>query len=153
MPKRIMVINDTMEILELFRDILVSEGYEVTLHAYGAQEVDDVRRVKPDLIISDYPPLDRELQGWQFVQKVKMSRDTASIPIVVCTTNLRAIGDNQSWMTTKGIIVVPKPFEVDELLRAVEQQIGKADEQDQGPFDQINPDLMSTPGGDGSSES
>ncbi len=39
MPKLIMVVNDTEEILDLFREILTGEGYEVSLHAYGKREI------------------------------------------------------------------------------------------------------------------
>ncbi len=64
MPKLIMVVNDTEEILELFREILTGEGYEVSLHAYGKREIQEVERIAPDVIISDSPPLDREQYGW-----------------------------------------------------------------------------------------
>ncbi len=67
MAQRIMVVNDTLEIMDLFRDILANEGYEVTTHPYGPRDLDEVRQMKPDLIISDWPPLDRELHGWQFI--------------------------------------------------------------------------------------
>jgi len=127
MAQRIMVVNDTLEIMDLFRDILANEGYEVTTHPYGPRDLDEVRQMKPDLIISDWPPLDRELHGWQFVQKLKMARDTAGIPIIVCTTNLRSIQDNQSWMTSKGIRVVAKPFDYDDLMVAVREQLGKGE--------------------------
>jgi DNA-binding response OmpR family regulator len=133
MAKLIMVINDTQEILDLFRDLLTMVGYEVSLHAYGKREIGEVRTVGPDLIISDWPPLERELYSWQFIQMLKMTPDTAKIPVVVCTTNLRSIEDNQAWLTSKGMRVVPKPFEVDELLGAVESLIGKADEPEPGP--------------------
>ncbi len=145
MAKLIMVVNDTQEILQMFRELLTSEGYEVSLHAYGKREVDEVRRLQPTLIISDWPPLDREQYGWQFIQMLKMSRETARIPIVVCTTNLRAIQDNQAWMTAKGILVVPKPFEIDELLQAVESLIGKANEPGPGPNATAFPSIADQP--------
>ena len=128
MAKLIMVVNDTQEILDMFRELLTSEGYEVSLHAYGKREIDEVRRINPTLIISDWPPLEREVYGWQFIQMLKMAPDTGRIPIIVCTTNLRAIQDNQAWMASKGIRVVAKPFEIGELLEAVESLIGKANQ-------------------------
>ncbi len=133
MPKLIMVVNDTQELLDMFRDLLVEQGYEVSLHAYGKRETEEVVRIAPDLIISDWPPLDREVYGWQFLQMLKMNRATAHIPVVVCTTNLRSIQDNQAWMASKGIRVVAKPFDVDELYMAIKSLIGEADEPATGP--------------------
>ena len=141
MAKLILVVNDTQEILALFRDLLTGAGYEVSLHAYGKREIGEVQKIAPDLIISDWPPLDREVYGWQFVQMLKMTRETAHIPIIVCTTNLRSIQDNQAWMTSKGILVVAKPFDIDDLLSAVEELLGKADAAGLGPLATAMPDL------------
>jgi DNA-binding response OmpR family regulator len=120
MSSKIMVINDTQEILELFAEILQSEGYEVSLHSYSTRELDDVRRAAPDLIISDHPPFQEE-KGWQFVQKLKMSRDVADIPVIICTTSLKWLRANvdEGWLAAKRITIVPKPFNVDELLQEV----------------------------------
>ena len=148
MAKLIMVVNDTQEILDMFRELLTSEGYEVSLHAYGKREIDEVRRINPTLIISDWPPLERELYGWQFIQMLKMARDTARIPIIVCTTNLRAIQDNQAWLTAKGIRVVAKPFEIDDLLQPIEGLIGKANEPDLSPTATATPVISGPPTGE-----
>jgi CheY-like chemotaxis protein len=79
---------------------------------------------------------------------LKMAPDTARIPIVVCTTNLRAIQDNQAWMASKGIRVVAKPFEIGELLEAVESMIGKANQPGLGPTAPAIPGMSSAPTGE-----
>ena len=129
MAKKILVINDTQEILQLFADILITEGYEVALHSYSTRDIDLVRKVAPDLIISDHPPTD-EKQAWQFLQKLKMTRETARIPVVLCTTNSKTIMEGEGHLAAKGVIVVLKPFDIDDLLEAVATQIGKAWEDD-----------------------
>jgi CheY-like chemotaxis protein len=120
MPQRILVVNDTKEILELFREILAEEGYEVFLYSYGIQDLDEVERVAPDLIILDYIT-QREEPGWQLLQKLKMRRSTASIPVVICTTAVKLTEELQGHLTTKGVAVVHKPFDIDDLVRAVQQ--------------------------------
>ncbi len=134
-PKHIMVINDTQEILQLFHDLLTPEGYSVSLHTYSMRELDDVRREKPDLIISDHPPF-REEEGWQFLQKLKMSPDVAHIPVVLCTTNIKWLRSNidEGWLATKRIAVLPKPFDVDELFQEIRAMIGTADQPEPGPL-------------------
>lgn len=125
MPKKILVINDTQEILQLFADILTGEGYEVALHSYSTRDIDLVKKVAPDLIISDHPPTD-EKQAWQFLQKLKMVRETAHIPVVLCTTNSKMIIEGEGHLAAKGVIVILKPFDIDDLVDAVQTQIGKA---------------------------
>jgi DNA-binding response OmpR family regulator len=123
MAEHVLVFNDTQEILHLFGEILTDAGYEVTLTTYGTEDLARVRSVRPQLIIADFPPLTREENGWQLVQKLKMARDTDHIPIIICTTNLRSIMDTQGWLTSKGIATLPKPFTVDELIHIVESQL------------------------------
>jgi DNA-binding response OmpR family regulator len=141
----ILVMNDTQEILELFTEILTEEGYQVTTYSYSTQELDIVRQVRPDLIIADFPPVVREEHGWQFVQKLKMSRDTAHIPLIICTTNIRAVRDTEGWLAAKGVLIVPKPFEIDELLQAVKTQLGKANTPPPQPPDKRMTDASERP--------
>jgi twitching motility two-component system response regulator PilH len=144
MAKHIMVFNDTQEILELFNDILTEEGYRVSLGTFSPQELEMVRAAQPDLVIADYPPLDREARGWQLIQKMKMARETAHIPIIVCTTNLRAIEHNEGWLAKQNILTIPKPFTIDELLNAVHSQIERLTE----PSAESSEDQSATPDGD-----
>jgi DNA-binding response OmpR family regulator len=120
MAARIMVFNDTQEILQLFEAILMAEGYDVTLRSYSNRELDEVRSYMPDLIVSDHPPFQEE-QGWQFLQKLKMDRATATIPVIICTTSIKWLRTNvdEAWLTAKGIEILPKPFDIDEFLAGV----------------------------------
>jgi DNA-binding response OmpR family regulator len=120
MSIRIMVVNDTQEILQLFRDILTDEGYEAILYSYAIQDLDEIERVKPDLIILDYM-FDEEQIGWQLLQKLKMYRPTASIPVVICTGAVQKVREMEGYLQSKGIGLVLKPFDIDDLLRAIEQ--------------------------------
>ena len=114
----IMVVNDTQEILDLFREILTDEGYEVALYSYAIQDLDEIERVKPDLIILDYI-FNQEQIGWQMLQKLKMRRSTESIPVIVCTAAVRQAHEMEGYLQSKGIGLVLKPFHIDDLLRAV----------------------------------
>jgi CheY-like chemotaxis protein len=116
---RVLVVNDTQEILELFQDILEGMGYEVVLMSYAPRELDRIRQVNPDLIILDFLMGDRELLGWQLLQKLKMDRRTDSIPIVVCTAAVKAVHEQQGYLTEQGVLVVLKPFNVDQLEEVV----------------------------------
>ncbi len=124
MPKKIMVINDTQEILELFREILHGEaGYDVELCSFEPQMLDDVKRVNPDLIISDHV-FGEEKVGWQFVQRLKMDRETASIPVIVCSGAVKELKESEGFLTQKNIGVLYKPFDIDDLLSLVATKLG-----------------------------
>ena len=70
---RIMVLNDTQEILELFREILELEGYKVILNGFAPNELQEIERPQPGRIILDVIFGD-ERPGWQLLQKLRMRR-------------------------------------------------------------------------------
>ncbi len=121
--KRVLVVNDTQEILELFGAILDEMGHETVLMSYAPRELDRIRAVEPDLIILDFIMGEREPLGWQLLQKLKMDRRTDSIPIVVCTGAVRVANEVQGYLTEQGVTVVLKPFNVDQLEDAVKSAL------------------------------
>lgn len=127
MPKRILVVNDTQEILELFHEILhVEGGYEVELCSIAPQIVNVVQEVSPDLIISDHV-FGEEKTGWQFIQRLKMNRETAEIPIIVCSGAVKELKEMEGYLVSKNIGVLYKPFDVDDLLTLVRQKLENPD--------------------------
>jgi CheY-like chemotaxis protein len=119
-PKYILVIDDTPEILDLFRDILEAEGYEVSLYACDPKHLDEIEAQPPDLVILDYL-IGGEPAGWQFLQMLKMTRGTAQIPVIVCTAAVNQIRELGAHLHRMGVGVVLKPFNVDDLLAEIEQ--------------------------------
>lgn len=126
MPARIMVINDTQQVMELLREILVEEGYEVVLYAFGNDDLGEVERVAPDMIIIDYM-FGEEKFGWQMVQKLKLRRTTALIPIIVCTAATKSVREIEGHLLSQGIGLVHKPFNIDALLSEVRRMLDTRD--------------------------
>ena len=115
----IFVINDAQEVLDLFYDILHNEeGHTVTLCSYRIRDLDEIRSVNPDLVIVDQV-YGNEDAGWKLIQKIRMSRDMAELPIVFCTTDLRRVQELEGHLAAMKIISVIKPFLVETLLSAV----------------------------------
>lgn len=128
MSKLIMVINDAQEILELFEQLFLEEGYRVSLHSYQVRDLETVKRLMPDLLIVDQM-LGDEAPGWKLVQKVKMNRSTAQIPIIVCSAEIRILKELEGHLKAKNIGVVVKPFDIHDLLNAVKKAMDGAPEE------------------------
>ena len=121
MAARILVVNDTQEILELFRMLLEEEeGYDVVLSGFPIQQVKEIEHIKPDLIILDLV-LGDEKTGMQMLQMLKMQRSTATIPVLVCTAALQIVREQEGYLVSQGVHVVYKPFEIDDLMANVKQ--------------------------------
>jgi DNA-binding response OmpR family regulator len=118
------VVNDTQEILELFRMLLEEEeGYDVVLSGFPIQQVKDIEHINPDLIILDLV-LGDEKTGMQMLQMLKMQRSTAVIPVLVCTAALQIVREQEGYLVSQGVHVVYKPFEIDDLMANVKQLLG-----------------------------
>jgi CheY-like chemotaxis protein len=122
MPTRIMAINRAKEMLELYHSLLTDEGYEVFVFTFGPTDLKEVTRVKPDVLILDVPPGENNV-GWELMQKVRLQRATANIPVIFCTTQVKLMQEMEGFLATKRIAVVIKPFDIADLLSAITQAI------------------------------
>jgi DNA-binding response OmpR family regulator len=135
MAKRILVINDTQEILELFRILFEEEGYEVILSGVPLQKVADVEQIHPNLIVLDII-FRQEKNGWQMLEMLRMNRTTAYIPIVICTAALKDVQEQEGYLNNQGIRIVYKPFDIDVLLDIVKIALETASQSGSSQKDQ-----------------
>ena len=96
-----------------------------TLLGDGAVDVAAIKQLDPDLVVLD-PILGREDFGWGMTQQLKRDPDTADVPILVCTGATGALRQVQERLTEESISVVLKPFDIDELLRAVDDALAQS---------------------------
>lgn len=121
-PPHILVINDTKEILELFRELLEEEGFRVSLSSFAVNEIEDVVELAPDLVILDFI-MGGEQHGWQMLQKMKMERRTAGIPVIVCTAARTLVREIEGHLASKNVGIVLKPFDIDDLVNEVHTRL------------------------------
>lgn len=122
MSQHVLVMNDNQEILDAFQMILEEEGYQVTLASYVINDMNELRRIQPDLIILDFMFEGRD-SGWQMIQLLKMHQGTSDIPVIICTAAQREVREIESFLQAKGVAVVYKPFDIAELLEAVQKAL------------------------------
>ncbi len=121
----ILVINDMPQILELFQELLGDEGYRVSTDRFTVETdrlLASVKAACPDLLILDFLIGD-EQQGWQFLQMLRMDRETRSMPVIVCTAAVQLVRELQPHLDEMGVAVVLKPFDIERLLAVVGQAL------------------------------
>lgn len=124
--KHVLVVNDTEEIIELFRDIVEGLGFRISATTFAPEDLAAVKKIGPDLVIMDLL-IGGETLGWQLLQKMKMSRETDSIPVIVCTAALDSVREQEGWLTSKGVKIVLKPFNIDDIELAITKALALRD--------------------------
>jgi len=125
-PQRhILAVNDSDEVLAIFRLLLEEESYRVTTQRYALKDMAGLRADVPDLIILDYMWAGDD-NGWSMLQMLRMDRATARTPIILCTGAKREIEDLGDRLTEQNVRVILKPFDIDELLGMITQEFDKA---------------------------
>jgi DNA-binding response OmpR family regulator len=125
--KRVLIVNDTQEILELFDEILRQMGFEVVLMSYAPRELEQIRNTDADIVILDFIFGPRELEGWQLLQKIRMDPALETIPIIVCSAAMTEVKQQEGYLTEQGVLIVLKPFTVSQLEEAVRRAVRMAD--------------------------
>jgi two-component system chemotaxis response regulator CheY len=117
LPKIILAVDDSLTIRELINFVLSNAGFKVELAEDGVHGLEQLARVKPDVIITDVnmPRLD----GLSFIEKARESL-ARSTPILVLTTESEpALKARAKAAGATGWIV--KPFNPVQLVEAVQR--------------------------------
>ena len=122
MTARVLVINDDQAILDLYRLLLEGEGYEALLSKIAVENVQQIEEIAPDCIILDLK-LGFGRNGLTLLQQLKMYRPTADIPVILCTAAVKLVREQEDVLRKRGIPVIFKPFDIDELLETVGEAI------------------------------
>ena len=116
MSPHILIVDDDPAIRETIVEVLVEEGYSVEAATNGAEGLAAVRRSPPALVLLDMrmPVLD----GWGFARALEEAG--LRLPIIVMT----AAQDASRWAhEIQAVGVLPKPFDLNDLLQAVEETL------------------------------
>jgi DNA-binding response OmpR family regulator len=118
MLKKIIVIEDDNDILDLMQYILEDEGYQV-LPSSRTEPLATVLEHRPNLVLLD-DRLPDEF-GHQFCARLKANPETASIPVILvsATRNLHQVA-----IDCKADGYLTKPFDLHELVNLVKEYAG-----------------------------
>lgn len=136
--KKILVIEDNLEVRENLEEILELSGYEVIAAEDGTEGVDLAVSQQPDLIICDV--MMPKLDGFGVLNILSKRSETADIPFIFLTAKAEKT-DFRRGMNLGADDYITKPFYKDELLAVVEVRLRKS-EQLRSKFDRTEQGLQ-----------
>jgi CheY-like chemotaxis protein len=119
-PKHILVVEDDVEVAAVLQGVLTSYGYGVEM-ADELSVVQASREHLPDLILLDL--LMPSVSGVEAARHLRDLPETSDIPIVLMS-GTPDVAEHAAQLGAAGYL--KKPFELDDLLAAVQQALGSA---------------------------
>jgi signal transduction histidine kinase len=117
---RILVVDDTLESLQLLARLLGAEGYQVLPASSGELALAAVAANPPDLILLDL--LMPGIGGFEVLRRLKASDQSRAIPVIILSAITEA-AQRAEGLRLGAVDFVSKPFEREELLARVRTQV------------------------------
>ena len=122
MPKKILVIDDERDFINILTMRLKAAGYEIVSALDGRDGLEKARKTNPDLIILDI--MMPKMDGYEVCRLLKFDEKYKAIPIIMLTAKTQDV--DKAMGATVGVDdYMTKPFESDELIKKVKSILGK----------------------------
>jgi DNA-binding response OmpR family regulator len=83
MGKKILLVDDEVDILTLYKRILEKEGYEIATAVNGPEALQKMITFKPNLVVLDI--MMPEIDGWELSKKIRSEHNEKELPIIMLT--------------------------------------------------------------------
>src|SRR5678816_1658387 len=130
-PRRVLVVDDEVQITRVLRRSLSGHGYEVQTAADGEEALETFNSWKPDLVVTDLAM--PNMSGLELCRRL---RAASAVPIIV----LSAKGDERikvEALDAGADDYITKPFGMDELLARIRAGLRRIDSGQRGELREI----------------
>jgi len=115
--KRVLLVDDDIEIMESMRTVLESKGYEILVARDGNQGLVMAESENPDLVVLDMMMPKRS--GFLVLERLRRSR---SVPMRVIMITANEGSRHKAYAEMLGVDdYIRKPFAMDRLLESVQR--------------------------------
>ena len=121
MLKKILIIEDEVELVEMLKVRLEANGYDIISAYDGQTGLDRAKKEKPDLILLDLmlPKID----GYQICGTLKKDKEYSRIPIIIFSARAQE-HEIKLGKELGADDYITKPFEPSVLLAKIKELIG-----------------------------
>lgn len=117
----ILIVEDVPNVLELLEVTLRFKGYAVLTAHNGEEALETIARQRPVLIITDI--LMPKMDGYAFVQKLRLNPDTRSIPVVFLSATYVTPEDKEFALSLGASRFMEKPIDTEDFLLTVAELV------------------------------
>jgi CheY-like chemotaxis protein len=122
---RIVVVDNDSTFVYMVEELLDDEGWEVATCLEGETAVECIKRERPELVILDIR-METSDSGWVVLADLRSDPTTRDIQVLICSAAVDDLRTRQEWLQDAGVSVLPKPFDIDDLLQQVRRLLGES---------------------------
>ncbi|HLM19984.1 MAG TPA: response regulator [Propionibacteriaceae bacterium] len=123
--QHIFVVNGSVDFLDVVRDLLQDENYNVTTTNFIPNTFKQIETARPSLLIVDL--IHGEMAGWDLLAALRREAATRDIPVILVSTSMQLLEKaEEERVLWGGDRYFLKPFRLDDLLQAIQELIGPA---------------------------
>ena len=126
LSEKILIVDDSLENLQVLSSLLTEEGYKVISATDGSMALSTIKTERPDLILLDI--IIPEMDGYEVCRYLKSQEQTRYIPIIFLS-GLDSELDKVEAFKVGGIDYITKPFYEEEVVFRVKAQLSIINEQ------------------------
>ena len=117
--KRILVVDDNLDILQIVKIILENYGFEVVVTPNGEETLLKADTFHPQLILMDVF-LSSGIDGREICKTLKSKSETKDIPVILFSAQVKMEDGFKNWGADD---FISKPFEVKELIGKIKSHL------------------------------
>jgi len=119
MNKKILILDDDLDILEILTSVLMEGGYDVRTLSCGDTVFDNIKDFQPDLVLMDV--MLAGMDGRSICKDIKENYLTGSVPVIL----ISGTHDLAESLHLPGAPndFIAKPFDIDYLLERIHKQL------------------------------
>ena len=114
MAKRILVLDDNKDILDIVHETLTYEDFEVQGTSRSDEVIGLAENFKPDLVILDYRVAG--VNGGDLCLQIKLHPQLKDVPVIIYSAY---ISNNDDMLAYVCDAIINKPFDLTELVEKV----------------------------------
>ena len=116
MKKKVVLIQDNEDILEIMDEVLVDEGFDVT-SSLTTEPIEKIDEIDPDVVIVD-DHIMGDKKGAKVIEELKSDPQTEEVSAILTSTSFDVA---QKASECKADDYIEKPFDIDHMINVVKK--------------------------------
>ncbi len=121
--KKIVIVEDSKQTVDILKQILEKEGFEVHFAYDGVEGFKIIKKQKPNLVLLDL--LLPKISGFDICLRMSQDDELRKTPIIILST---LAGDAETFRKLKTFEIIKfmkKPYNIEDLLSEIKKAINE----------------------------